>query len=167
MCKYVLFGPFYSKIGLDPCITVVRETKKNIHIHIPSSSLLGSLFSIEGLCPVNFIHTKKRVHACGKVYFKILSGAKLGLTYGYIITDYADGNRWTMLCPSNLILTMPSLTFPNNTDNNNNNHQNKSRGTTFTVTNYDPIKPIIIKYLPYITFMMHTGVQSRRLASSV
>ena len=23
MCKFVLFGPFYSKIGLDPCITVV------------------------------------------------------------------------------------------------------------------------------------------------
>ena len=38
MLKFLLFGPFYSKIGLDPCITVVRETKKNIHLHIPSSS---------------------------------------------------------------------------------------------------------------------------------
>ena len=57
MCKFVLFGPFYSKIGLDPCITVVKETKKNMHIHIPSSISLASLFSIEGLCPVDFIHT--------------------------------------------------------------------------------------------------------------
>ena len=29
MLKLLLFGPFYSKNGLDPCITVVRETKKN------------------------------------------------------------------------------------------------------------------------------------------
>ena len=34
MLKFVLFGPFYSKIGLDPCITVVKETKKNIYISI-------------------------------------------------------------------------------------------------------------------------------------
>ena len=60
MCKFVQFGPFYSKIGLDPCITVVKETKKNIHIHIPSSSSLASLFSVEGLCPVDFIHTHKK-----------------------------------------------------------------------------------------------------------
>ena len=59
MCKFVQFGPFYSKIGLDPCITVVKETKKNIHIHIPSSTSLASLFSIEGLCPVDFINTHK------------------------------------------------------------------------------------------------------------
>ena len=146
MCKYVPFGPFYSKIGLDPCITVVRETKKNMHLHIPSSSSLALLFSIEGLCPIDFIHTKKRVRSCGKVYFKISSGAKLGLMYGYIITDYADGNRWTMLCPGNLILTMPSMMFPYNIDknnNNNNNHHCKSRGITFTVTNYDLIKLII------------------------
>ena len=112
MLKFFLFGPFYSKIGLDPCITVVRETKKNIHLHIPSSSSLASLFTIAGLCPVDFIHKKKRVRVCGKVYFKILSGAQLGRSYGYIITDYADGNRWSMLCPGNLILSMPSLTFP-------------------------------------------------------
>ena len=62
MCKFVLFGPFYSKIGLDPCITVVKETKKNMHIHIPSSATLAasSLFSIEGLCPVDFINTHKK-----------------------------------------------------------------------------------------------------------
>ena len=60
MCKFVQFGPFYSKIGLNPCITVVKETKKNIHIHIPSSSSLASLFSVEGLCPVDFIHTHKK-----------------------------------------------------------------------------------------------------------
>ena len=156
--KFLLFGPFFSKIGLDPCITVVRETKKNIHLHIPSSSSLASLFTIEGLCPVGFIHTKKRVRVCGKVYFKILSGAKLGRSYGYIITDYAYGNRWSMLCPGNLILSMPSLTFPFNIENNNdNNHQYKSCGITFTVINYDPIKLIISKYspAPYITFMMH------------
>ena len=58
MCKFICsIGLFYSKIGLDPCITVVKETKKNIHIHIPSSTSLASLFSIEGLCPVDFIHT--------------------------------------------------------------------------------------------------------------
>ena len=111
MCKFVLFGPFYSKIGLDPCITVVRETKKNMHLHIPSSSSITSLFTIEGLCPVDFIHQKKPVRACGKVYVKILSGAKLGHSYGYIITNYADGSRWSMLCPGNLILSMPALTF--------------------------------------------------------
>ena len=62
-----------------------------------------------------------------------------------------------MLCPGNLILTMSSLTFPHNINNNNknNNHQYKSRGITFTVTNYDPIKLIISKYSPYITFVMH------------
>ena len=38
MLKFLLFGPFYSKIGLDPSITVVKETMKNIHIHIPSSA---------------------------------------------------------------------------------------------------------------------------------
>ena len=146
MRKFVLFGPFYSKIGLDPSIIVVKEKKKNIHINILSSSSLALLFSIEGLCPIDFIHTKKRVRSCGKVYFKISSGAKLGLMYGYIITDYADGNRWTMLCPGNLILTMPSMMFPYNIDknnNNNNNHHCKSHGITFTVTNYDPIKLII------------------------
>ena len=58
--KFLLFGPFFSKIGLDPCITVVKETKKNMHIHIPSSISLASLFSIEGLCPVDFINQKKR-----------------------------------------------------------------------------------------------------------
>ena len=136
---------------------MVRETKKNMHLHIPSSSSLASLFTIAGLCPVDFIHTKKRVRACGKVYFKILSGAKLGRSYGYIITDYADGNCWSiMLCPGNLILSMPSMTFPYNIENNNyNNHQYKSRDITFTVINYDPIKLIISKYSPYITFMMH------------
>ena len=59
MCKFVLFGPFYSKIGLNPCITVVKETKKNIHIHFPSSTSLALLFSSAGLCPVDFIHQKK------------------------------------------------------------------------------------------------------------
>ena len=156
MLKFLLFGPFYSKIGLDPCITVVRETKKNIHLHIPSSSSLASLFTIAGLCPVDFIHQKKRVRVCGKVYFKILSGAQLGRSYGYIITDYADGNRWSMLCPGNLILSMPALTFPYNIESrNDNNHQYKSRGIIFTVINYDPIKLIISKYSPFITFMMH------------
>ena len=82
--KFLLFGPFFSKIGLDPCITVVRETKKNIHLHIPSSSSLASLFTIAGLCPVDFIHKKKRVRVCGKVYFKILSGAKLGRFLGLV-----------------------------------------------------------------------------------
>ena len=70
MCKLVLFGPFYSKIGLDPCITtVVKETKKkNIYIHILSSTALASMFTIAvaGLCPVDFIYTKKRVRACEK-----------------------------------------------------------------------------------------------------
>ena len=99
MLKFLLFGPFYSKIGLDPCITVVRETNKNMHLHIPSSSSLASLFTITGNCPVDFIHQKKRVRACGKVYFKILSGASLGRSYGYIITDYNEGNHWSMLCP--------------------------------------------------------------------
>ena len=90
------------------------------------------------------------------MYFKTLSGAKLGLNYGYIITDYADGIRWTLLCPGNYILTMPSMTLPYNIDKNDNtNHHNKSHGITFTVTNYDPIKLIISKYSPYITFMMH------------
>ena len=61
MCKFICsIGLFYSKIGLDPCITVVKETKKNIHIHIPSSTSLASLFSIEGLCPVDFINTHKK-----------------------------------------------------------------------------------------------------------
>ena len=156
MLKFLLFGPFYSKIGLDPCITVARETKKNMHLHIPSSSSLASLFTIAGLCPVDFIHKKKRIRACGKVYFKILSGAELGNSYGYIITDYTEGNRWSMLCPGNLILSMPALTYPYNIENNNdNNHQYKSRGITFTVINYDPIKLIISKYSPFITFMMH------------
>ena len=60
MLKFLLFGPFYSKIGLNPCITVVRETKKNMHLHIPSSSSLASLlFTIAGLCPVDFIQKKK------------------------------------------------------------------------------------------------------------
>ena len=88
MLKFVLlFGPFYSKIGLDPCIAVVKETKKNIHIHIPSSTTLASLFTIEGLCPVDFIHNKNRIRACGKVYFNLSSHStkKLGGTYRYII----------------------------------------------------------------------------------
>ena len=60
MCKFVLFGSFYSKIWLDTCITAVKETKKNIYIHILVSTTLASLFTIKGLCPVNFIHTHKR-----------------------------------------------------------------------------------------------------------
>ena len=156
MLKFLLFGPFYSKIGLDPCITVVRETNKNMHLHIPSSSSLASLFTITGNCPVDFIHQKKRVRACGKVYFKILSGASPGNSHGYIITDYAEGNRWSMLCPGNLILSMPALTYPYNIEkNNDNNHTYKSCGITFTVTDYAPIKLIISKYSPFVTFMMH------------
>ena len=73
---------------------MVKETNKNIHIHIPSNITLALLFSIEGLCPVDFIHTQKRVCACGKAYFKILSGAKHGLMYGYIITDYTDDGNY-------------------------------------------------------------------------
>lgn len=61
-----------------------------------------------------------------------------------------------MLCPGNLILSMPALTYPYNIENNNdNNHQYKSRGITFTVIDYEPIKLIISKYSPFITFMMH------------
>ena len=83
----LLFGPFYSKIGLDPCIVVVKETKKNIHIHIPSSTTLAPLFTtIEGLCPVDFILNKNRIWACDKVYFNLLlhPTKKLGGTYVYI-----------------------------------------------------------------------------------
>ena len=37
--------------------------------------------------------------------------------YRYIIiSDYADDTRWTLLCPGNYILTMPSMTFPYNID---------------------------------------------------
>ena len=79
MLKFVLFGPFYSKIGLDWSITVVRETKKNIHMHIGSNTTLALLFTIEGLCPVNFVTNnnkqkqQRQICACGKVYFKIIS----------------------------------------------------------------------------------------------
>ena len=76
MLKFLLFGPFYSKIGLDSSITVVKETKKNIHIHIPSSTSLASLFSIEGLCQVDFIHTQKGsvlVEKCISKYYPALN----------------------------------------------------------------------------------------------
>ena len=39
--------------------------------------------------------------------------------------------------------------------NNDNNHTYKSCGITFTVTDYAPIKLIISKYSPFVTFMMH------------
>ena len=161
MCKFVLFGSFYSKIGLDTCITAVKETKENIHIHIlVRTTLQHPCLPLK--VSVQFIlssHTKG-IRACGKVYFQILSGSKLGLNYGYIISEHADGTRWTLLCPGNCILTMPSMTFPYNIiiDNNDNNiHHYTSHGITFTVTEYDPIKLIISKYSPplYITFMMH------------
>ena len=51
---------------------------------------------------------------------------------------------------------MPSMTFLYNIDTNDNNkHHYKSQDITFIVTNYEPIKLIISKYSPYITFMMH------------
>ena len=51
---------------------------------------------------------------------------------------------------------MPSMTFLYNIDTNDNNkHHYKSHDITFIVTNYEPIKLIISKYSPYITFMMH------------
>ena len=28
-----------------------------------------------------------------------------------IISEHADGTRWTLLCPGNYILSMPSMTF--------------------------------------------------------
>ena len=56
----------------------------------------------------------------------------------------------------NLILSMSVLTYPYNIENNNvNNHQYKSRRITFTIIDYEPIKLIISKYSPFITFMMH------------
>ena len=41
-----LFGPFYAKIELDRCATVVRKTKKNIHIYISRSTILSFIFAI-------------------------------------------------------------------------------------------------------------------------
>ena len=126
ICKFVLFGPFYSKIGLDRSITVVRETKKNIHIHIASSTTLASIFTIENLCPVHFViinnkqQQPRQIRACGKVYFKIISHPQkdidnnvLANTYGYIIRVSTTG-RWTLLCPGNYVISMPAMTYPYN-----------------------------------------------------
>ena len=52
MCKFFSFGRLIIESGLDHCIIVVKETKKNMHIHIPNSKPLSPLFTIKGIYPV-------------------------------------------------------------------------------------------------------------------
>ena len=162
----ILFQNWIGQIAVLPWWN--KETKKNNHILIPSTTSLASLFTIEGCCPIiDFIHNKKQIQGCG-----IKSISKYYGIPPMINSSVArTGTRWTLLCPSNFIITVPAMTFPyNNIDtNNNNNHKYTSVRITSTVTQYNPIKLISSKYTlhtqpPWCTSVLST---SKRLTFSV